>query len=251
MASTSHQISAGAQANAAVGRRFFTGMALAMLAVAIAGFGPSLVHTAGRRAPLPPLVAVHGALFFVWLIIYLIQSRLIATRHIGFHRRVGIAAAFLLAAMVPIAYASSVAMVRRGFDLSGDQRIDHNAVLTAWFQIGDLLLFTPLAVGAIAFRRRPDIHKRLMLFANILILNAPLTHFIGHNPRLFPMIGPLIEVFMAMFLIPAVARDVWLTKKFRPLTVGLALAIISFGPLGEFVIGPSETWQRLASWLVR
>lgn len=251
MATTTYQTLSKPQKNVLLERWFFSGMALAMLTVAVAGFLPSIVHTAGRRAPISPLAAAHGILYFAWLIIFLVQSRLIATGHVALHRRVGVAAAFVLAMMIPVGYATSAAMVRRGFDLSGDLRIDHDPLFESIFTFGGLLMFTVLAIAAIAFRRRPDIHKRLMLFANIALMTSPLAHFIGHNPRLAAMPGAIIMVPISMFLIAAVARDYWLSGKVRPLTIGVAIAMLLAGPLEAAVIGPSAAWHRIAIWLVR
>jgi len=250
MATASYPAASKMRKNVLVERWFFTGMALAMLAVAVTGFLPSIVHTAGRRAPLAPLVAAHGILFFAWLIIFLVQSRLVATGRIALHRRVGVAAGFVLALMVPLSFVATVAMVRRGFDLSGDLRIDSDPLFESVFQFGDLSLFAVLAVAAIAYRRRSDIHKRLMLFANISLMGAPLAHLIGHVPRLFPLIGPFIEIPISILLIAAVARDYWLTRKLRPLTLGVAITIFLSGPVWAKIVGPSAAWHRIASWLV-
>jgi len=84
---------------------------------AVASASALLSKDCGRRAPISPLRVVHGMLFFAWLIIFLIQSRLIATGNIALHRRVGVAAGFIPALMIPVAYATCVAMVRRKFDL--------------------------------------------------------------------------------------------------------------------------------------
>jgi hypothetical protein len=251
MATTTYQTLSKPQKNVLVDRWFFTGMTLAMLAVATAGFVPSIVHTAGRRAPISPLVAAHGILFFAWLIIFLVQSRLVATGRVALHRRVGVAAAFVLALMIPLGYATTVIMVRRGFDLTGDLRIDHDPLFESIFPFGDLLMFTVLAVAAIAYRRQPEIHKRLMLFANIVLMGAPLAHFIGHAPRLAAMPGAIIMVPISMFLIAAVARDYWLMGRVRPLTVALAIVLFLSGPLRAADIGPSAAWHQIASWLVR
>src|SRR5271169_1344183 len=128
MVTTSYQTSPELRQNVFVERWFFTGMAIAMLATSTAGFMPSLVHTAARRAPLSPLAAAHGIVFFAWLLLFLVQSRLVATRHVALHRRLGLTAVFLLALMVPLAYTTTAAMVRRSFDLSGDLRIDHDPI---------------------------------------------------------------------------------------------------------------------------
>lgn len=232
-------------------RWFFTGMALAMLAVATAGFAPSIAQASERRAPVSLLAAAHGMLSFAWLIIFLVQSRLIATARVVLHRRIGLAAAFVLALMIPIGFATTVVMVRRGYDLSGDLNIDRDPLSQSVFPFGDLLVFTLLAMAAIGYRRRPEIHKRLMLFANISLMGAPLAHFIGHTPRLAAMPGAIIMVPMSLFLMAGVARDYWLMRKVRPLTTVLAGAMLLYGPLRAAVIGPSAAWHTFVTWLVR
>jgi hypothetical protein len=138
MATTSHQTSPALQQKVFVERWFFTGVAIAMLATSAAGFMPSLMHAAERRAPLSLLAAAHGIVFFAWLLLFLVQSRLVATRHVALHRRLGVAAVFLAALMVPLAYITPAAMVRRSFDLSGDLRIDHDPLFESIFPFGDI-----------------------------------------------------------------------------------------------------------------
>jgi hypothetical protein len=76
-------------------------MALAMIVTSLAAFLPSIVHSAGRHAPLSPLAAAHGIVFFAWLLMFLVQGRLIATHHVTLHRRLGLASVFILALMIP------------------------------------------------------------------------------------------------------------------------------------------------------
>lgn len=233
------------------GRWFYTGMALAMLSVAVAGFLPSLVQPSARRAPVNFLAAAHGIVFFGWLLIYLVQSRLIANRQVALHRKVGIAASLVLALMVPLGYATTVAMVRRGYDLSGDLRIDQDPASAASFQFIDIFLFGLLAVAALVYRYRPEAHKSLMLFANIKLMSAPLAHVLGHNPTLAALPGAIIMFPISAFLIAAIARDYWMIKKVRPLTLVLATVGFLSGPICAFVLGPSASWHRIVAWLVR
>jgi hypothetical protein len=251
MAATLYRVSSGVQTNAPVERRFYTGMAIAMLAVSAAGFLPGLIQTGARRAPVSPLAAAHGTVFFAWLIIYLVQSRLIANRQHAMHRQVGIATSLVLVLMVALGYAATVAMVRRGFDLSGDLRIDQDPASGAIFPFTDTFLFSMLAVGALAYCHRPDIHKSLMLFANIVLMGAPLAHFIGHIPRLRALPGVIIMLPISAFLIAAVARDYWLARRVRVLTLGLAITLFLSGPVRAGLIAPSATWHRIVAWLVR
>lgn len=168
----------------ATDRWFFTAIACSMIAVTMVGFLPSLVNTAGRRAPLSALAAAHGIVFGIWLGIFLLQARLIANRHIAIHRRVGMLAGLVATVMVPLGYATCISMVRRGFDLSGDLKAEQDPAYEVIFPLGDLFMFAVLVTFAIARRDRPDMHKRLMLFANIALMPAPLAHLIGHVPRL-------------------------------------------------------------------
>jgi FtsH-binding integral membrane protein len=251
MAATLYRFTPGLQTNPLVERRFYTGMAIAMLAVSVAGFLPALIQTSARRAPVSPLAVAHGTVFFAWLIIYLIQSRLIANRQFAMHRRVGIAASFVLVLMVTLGYAATVVMVRRGFDLSGDLRIDQDPAAGATFPFTDILMFGTLAVAALAYRHRPDVHKSLMLFANIVLMGAPLAHFIGHIPRLAALPGGIIMLPISVFLMAAVAKDYLVAGRVRVLTLGLAITLFLSGPVRAGLIAPSASWHRIVAWLVR
>jgi hypothetical protein len=237
--------------NAPVQRWYFTGVALAMIATSLAAFMPSLVHPAERRAPLSVLAAAHGIVFFVWLLIFLAQSTLIATRHVAWHRRLGSAAVFVLALMIPLAYATTIAMTRRGFDLSGDLKIDRDPLYEPVFAFSNLLIFSALATAALACRRRREFHKRLMLFANIELMPAPLAHLIGHTPWLASMPAAIVMVPISIFVIAAVARDLLVARRVHPLTWGLAIFRLVSGPLEAGPIGTSVAWHHFASWLAR
>ncbi len=259
MATVSVQNAPKLQKNSVVDRYFFTVIATSMIVVSLAGFVPSLANPAGRRAPLTVLAAAHGVVFLAWLVLFLVQSRLVATRRIVTHRRLGIAGIFLLLLMIPLGYWSTISMVRRAFDLSGDLKIDshpHGEYIDpqfgAVFPLTDLPIFVLLAGTAIAYRRKPEIHKRLMLFANIALMGAPLAHFIGHTPMLANLRQPaIIMIPISIFLLAAVARDYVQLRRVRPLTWGLAVAMFASGPLRANLIGPSAPWHHFVIWLAR
>jgi hypothetical protein len=230
---------------------FFTGMALAMMATSLIAFLPTIVRPAERHAPLSALAAAHGVVFFSWLLLFLIQSRLIATRHVAWHRRLGLASVGILALMIPLAYSTTIAMVRRGYDLSGDLRIDRDPPYATVFPLCNLLIFSTLAIAALAYRRRPEIHKRLMLFANIELMPAPLAHLLGHTPWLASLPPAIVMVPISMFVIAAVARDWLLVGQVHQLTWGLAILRMVSGPLEAGPIGSSAAWHHFIYWLAR
>ncbi|HEY9140751.1 MAG TPA: hypothetical protein VIN93_07655 [Bryobacteraceae bacterium] len=238
-----------------IARWFFAGMAILMLATSVAGFAPAILYPAGRHGPLSLLVVVHGLVFFAWLLLYLAQSLLVATGRAAFHRRLGFAAALVLALMIPLGYSVTVTMVRRGFDLSGDQKIVPNPPAGSMdplgasvFNFGYLLTFTVLAAAAICFRRRPAVHKRLMLFANIELMGAPIAHIMGHQNILTPA---TIMIPFSLFLLAAVARDYLAEKRIHPLTIWLAIILFVSQPIEGILIAPSAAWYQIAVWLTR
>jgi hypothetical protein len=243
-----------------VGRWYFTGMAMVMIVVSVAGFLPAIVQPAGRRAPLTLLAAAHGIVFLAWLLLFLTQSLLVATGRVGWHRRLGWASVFLLALILPLSFTTTVELARRGYDLSGDQHIvahpkpgrtlELDAATGSVFNFVGLFMFAVLAIAAICYRRRPEIHKRLMLFANIELMGPPITHLLGHFPSLVLTPGTVL-LGSSLFLLAAVARDYLVAKRIHPLTAWLAIGIFMSFPLQGAVIGPSAAWHSLIGWLAK
>jgi hypothetical protein len=137
------------------------------------GGAPSIIDPSRRLAPLTPLVAAHGILVFCWLLLFAFQTVLIGSRHFAFHRRMGIVDVVLLGPLVLLSYVVTVDMVDRGFDLSGDQGGRTDPLFASVFNFVGLIEFLVLAGVALAYRRRKEIHKRFMLFANISLMGAP------------------------------------------------------------------------------
>jgi len=230
-----------------LGRWYFTAMGLAMIVVAVAGFAPSIIDPSRRLAPLTPLVAAHGILVFCWLLLFVFQAVLIRSPHAAFHRRMGIVAVVLLTLLVPLSYVVTVHMVQRGFDLRGDQGGKTDPLFGSVFNFVTLIEFLGLAGVALAYGRRKEIHKRFMLFANISLMGAPITHFLGYFGLLsaFTVLGGL-----ALFFLCAVAGDYFRAGHIHPLTAALAILSFLFLPI-QAIIGDSVAWHHFAAWLAR
>ena len=234
-----------------VGRWFYIGMALATIITVVVGFAPSLVNTAGRKAPLTPLVATHGIVYVAWLFVFLAQTTLLATQRISAHRRLGTAAVLLAPLLMGLGYVTAVAMARRGFDLSGDIHIEADPLLGLVNPLGDLVTFGSLVSGGFWYRQRGDIHKRLMLLATVGgLMPAPLAHLIGHYPSLNAM-PPIIVVPIAIFLFASAAYDRVSLRRIHPVSLWGAVAIFVWDLLLNIVIGPSAAWHHFARWVVR
>jgi hypothetical protein len=230
-------------------RWYFPSMAVVMIVMAVAGFAPSIVNPSQRNGPMTLLLAVHGILFFLWLLLFLLQTTLIAARRTDLHRRMGIVAIVLLVALVPLSYIVTVQMVRRGFDLSGDQllRSHPDVLLGSIFNFFAVVEFPVLAGVALIYRRRKEIHKRLMLFANMALMGPPITHFLGH----FGLLSPFtVLAGLALLFLSAVAADFLMARRVHPLTTKLAILLFLFQPL-QAIVGNTVAWHHFAAWLAR
>jgi hypothetical protein len=120
-------------------------------------------------------VHLHGAVMIAWLALLIYQSTLIQRGNLMLHRQLGILGVALAAGIVVLG--SFTAM--RAIALHRVPPFFTDAYFLALTQIG-LVAFAGLIVAAVANRRRPEWHRRLMLGAVILLMEPGLG-------RLLPM----------------------------------------------------------------
>lgn len=101
-------------------RWFYLVAGVVFFGIAIGSFGPGAADRSHALAPFTWLILVHGFAVTLWLVLLIVQSLLIQRRSLALHRQVGTASMALAATVVVLGYATAVAMLRRGFDISGD-----------------------------------------------------------------------------------------------------------------------------------
>ncbi len=148
---------------------------MALLFAAIVGIGFSrtvnqnLFHPAIAR---PRILWFHAAAFSAWILFFIFQSALIRTRNVKWHRFFGWFGAALGAVMVPLGITTSVVMGR--FDAAQLHQSDP-AFLSIPFL--DMLAFGVLLALAISWRKKPELHRRLLFIATCMLLDAPIARF--------------------------------------------------------------------------
>lgn len=232
---------------------FYLAMAILMIAIAIAGFAPALLQSAGRKGPPTPFVLFHGFLFALWLILFLAQAALVFGRRLAPHRTLGWAAAALAPLMVLTGVLVTIDMARRGYDLSGDLTDSSGSARSQIvFQLGDLVTFSLLFLAAFALRRRPPLHKRLMLFATLGgMMPAALVHMIGHSPSLRTIEAPIILIPLTILYFTPALHDRLVEGRFHPLSLWTAVALLLWANIRAALINPSEAWRSFIDWLSR
>jgi hypothetical protein len=230
---------------------FYVSMAVFSLFFCIAAFGPSIVYTERRLGTITPLIAVHGIAFFAWLLLFIVQAILARTRNLALHRRLGMWSATLAAALVVLGYQTTIAMARRGYDLSGDVGSRADPLAAMAFPLLDIFMFAALFLAAYLYRHRSAIHKRLMLLAVTgALMPSPVAHLTGHF-AFFRDKGFLTPLILATFLATGAIYDRIEFRRIHPVSLWIALAIFLLDNLCFAVVMPSGGWHAFAAWLIR
>lgn len=236
-----------ARAAGAHDRLFYGAMAVALGCTVVAGFastyylrlladGPMATLSGG---PFTPLVHVHGALFTAWVLLFIVQTTLVASRRVSVHRRLGVAGAVLAAAMVAAGTFTAIATAARG---SAPVGVDPLAFLV--IPIFDMLLFATFVSAALVRRRDKEAHKRLMLLAYVSIVAAA----VARVPGVLPL-GPLAFFGLAfLFVVVAAMYDLLSRRKVHKVYLwGGALIVVSV-PL-RLAISGTGAWRAFAELL--
>jgi hypothetical protein len=228
-------------------RRFYTTMALVVLVATFVGFAPSYYLRAVMAPPHPmepltPLVFVHGLLFTAWVLLFVVQTWLVAGRQIAMHRRIGVLSAWLLAAIIPVAVAVAIGGIHRPLTAPpGIPPLQWAAV-----PVLGILGFAVVVILALLKRRDPPTHKRLMLCAMVALLDPS----IG---RLMPALGvggPAALLTFLVFLGPLVVWDLVTLRRLHPATILGSLIVIATA-VGTLLVWGTPAWLAFAGALAK
>lgn len=142
-----------------------------MVALMLVGFWPTYYgQLLTGNAERPLLIHAHGAVFTGWVALLVAQIVLAWRGRVRMHRqvgRVGIAYGCLVLTMGLVVGIAAPVMHANSGEWTRDRAAGFLLVT-----LGDMVLFGSLFVAAVAYRRKPEIHKRLMLAATVALLFA-------------------------------------------------------------------------------
>jgi hypothetical protein len=221
--------------------RYYVVMAVVMLAYVVAGFARTLFFRRFFNVPsIPAYLYIHGIIVTAWFVWFLIQTSLIAGHRVALHRKLGVTGVFLAALVVIASFTVVLLYPSRLHSLGSD--VEATAASIASVVISDLIslgIFTCLVSLAVAYRRHPGFHKRLMYFASFSIigpaviptrLGALLAEF-GISPAITPIMIVLI------FLLGPVLFDLVAYRRPHVVTFISLPAIVVGALLGNWLAG--------------
>ncbi len=190
--------------------RFAVAMAVGMLIVNLVGFGPTLyLRALFDVPPIPAYLYAHGAIGTAWFALLVAQTMLVAHGRVGIHRSLGVAgAAVALLVLISGMYTSAHMVPRNAaLGLTSESDIVLYTVVTGADNAA-FIVFPTLVLLGLYFRRRPEVHRRLMLLSAWSILGPAVARILNYTAG-FPnpmgplrFIGPIIILgFIAAMLI--------------------------------------------------
>ncbi len=230
--------------NRSVERTFFAGMAVLLCGIVVFGFSHTYFLAGMVRAPLPnTLLHVHGAVFTLWMILFLVQTALVSAKRVAWHRSLGIIGFCLPPLMIVLGTVTAIDALRRGVRIGP---LDPSVSLA--IPLLGMLAFAPVIFAAWRTRRQPDAHKRYILYATIGLSEAAFGRFPWSQMGIPPAGGAVLG--LALMLVLMLGYD--LISLHRIHRSAMWAAPLTF-VLGAFAvpIGMTPAWHNFAAFLAR
>jgi hypothetical protein len=223
---------------------FYLGFGLLGLAVVALGFGVTYALPMVRRSfSAPWFVHLHGAFALAWVGLLIAQTLLVRTSRTPLHRWLGQLA-------LPLAVFVWASGIATGFWAAARDLPVQGTAATSSFggTVSGLTLYLIIVIGAVATRRRPDWHKRLVMLATIQLL-WPAFFRLRH---LLPIV-PDPDVWLALVLaytpiLVAALRDHWRFGKVHPVWLFFGPALVLEQSV-EFILFDKFPVRKFGQWL--
>lgn len=188
----------------------------AFIVFAFAQFGLRGMVDFGRA---PLVMHLHAGAMLAWLGLLVTQSLLAGRGGIALHRRLGWAAAAMLPLILALTSLTCFAALRIGI---------YPPFFTAPYffalvHVG-VVIFAVVVAAAIARRRQPDWHKRLMVGSTVLLMDPALGRVLP-MPFIMPW-GEWLSMAIQLGVVALVVRhDRRELSRVHPATVAIAIAV--------------------------
>jgi hypothetical protein len=226
--------------------RFYVTIALIAAAIVFAGFARTFFFNAFfAHGYLGTLRIVHGTVFSLWLALLLAQTTLVARKRTDIHRRLGVFGFVLAVLMIILGLMMAFNAAKYGFHGAG---LPPPLIFVA-VPFFDIVVFATLIAAAFYYRRKPEIHKRLIIVATISILPPALARFCLLSPVLMKTLPFSAFLGADLILLGCILFDYSKTKHLqRAWLWGGLLFFLSF-PL-RMLIASTTAWQSFARWVI-
>ena len=235
-----------------VRNRFYFFMSALFLVVVLLGFSRSFYLKSAFDFPALPIhLYFHGIALTSWFVLALIQPWLIKNQSIGLHRRLG-AVGVMLAVSVVLTGLWTLA-------LRDAPEINENPTRAAG-NLASLLMFSSCVSFGLLYRKKSEMHKRLMLLASIPIL-APALDRLARIPVMNDFWGKILYWFPAppeaafallgflSLLLMVAVNDFVSLRRIHNGTILGSLSIFVVAPALTYLLIASGVWVQIVHWI--
>jgi len=226
-------------------RRFYTGMAIAMLLVAYVGFARSFFLRPlfpAWPSPSEPIFYVHGAFFSAWCVLLVTQATLVGVGRTDLHRKLGVFGVVVAVGMVVLGIAGALIAASRPTGFHGVPVPPLQFLVVPLF---DMAFFSAFVGLGVANRTNPQSHKRWMLLATVALLAAAFARW----PYVSKLGNPFVYFGLAdLFIVALAVWDFRTRGKLHPVTRWGGLALILSLP-ARLALSGTAVWLGFATWL--
>lgn len=169
---------------------WYAKFAFVLLVVTIITLVPFFDELRSDEMTYSPQLVVHGFVFLAWYALFSVQAGLVSSGRTALHRKLGYST-IPLAVMLFISGALLLIAIMQNYQPERTRFV--------WAIIHTLSSFTIFYLLAIAYRKRPEVHKRFMLLASLSMMIASITR-VAYLP-IVPMDGSLFTLLSSYVLI--------------------------------------------------
>jgi hypothetical protein len=203
--------------------------------------GTNLIHPSVSR---PWVLYVHACIFFGWVAVFVVQTALVQTRHVRWHRRLGWVGAAIGASIPTVGVATALSMAR--FNIHHSQDTPDGAAAFLIVPINDMVAFSVCVALGILWRRRPEHHRRLLLIATCCLTAAAFARFpfiTVQALRWYAGVDALILLGVARDLV--VSRNIHVVYRYAlpALVLGQVVTMMLF-------LRSVPAWMAIGRWLI-
>lgn len=178
---------------------FWAKMAIGISAFIIFGFAQFGLRGMVDYAHAPLVMHMHGVAMLAWLSLLVTQAMLAGRGGLALHRKLGWASAVLVPLIVVLASVTCFAVIKIG--MFPPFFMAPYFLALVHFDVG---IFAALVAFAVARRRRPDWHKRLMLGSSVILMEPALGRVLP-MPLIMPF-GPWLAMAIQLGVVALVIR---------------------------------------------
>lgn len=224
----------------------YLGMSILLLLIVLVGFAPTFfMRILFDPPPISPYVHMHGALMTAWFVLFVVQTSLAYGGRVRSHRELGVVTA-------TIGFVAMLTATVATWDNLVNPVISNVRFLTTivFGNLGVIVAFTALLTLAVLYRRRPEIHKRLMLFASISFVSPAVGRIAGWPIAMGADLAVFNNSAIVLLILCVVTYELLGRRRVHWLTLALGVSLMTIRVLFNMVIASSSAAQEFVQTFI-